>query len=284
MAAVAPSNTVTAEEPKDVDILAEKSTQDAADDASQPPSTRPTSVKEKEASSSTPAANVEDYTPKGPVKVPTPHPLPACVPVPRADLTPDQQKKYADLLALVQGWTEMPKSSQRNAEKVPLDDEDRLWLTRECLLRYLRATSWQSADAAAKRLLSTLTWRREYGLRKFTPEYISVENETGKQVVYGFDNEGRSCLYMNPAKQNTDKSDKQLHHVVYMLERAIDLMPPGQETAALIINFSQRSSRGNPNVKQGMETLNILQGHYPERLGRALISDSKLIVEIILPI
>jgi len=203
------------------------------------------------------------------------HPLPGCKPTPRPDLTPDQQKKYEALLETVKSWTSIPTTSAKNSPVEPLSEEDRLWLTRECLLRYLRATSFHSADAAAKRLLATLTWRREYGLSKFTPEYISIENETGKQSIFGFDNEGRPCLYMNPSRQNTKTSERQLHHLVFMMERAIDLMPPGQETTALLINFKDSSSGKNPSVSQARQSLHILQGHYPERLGKALISERK---------
>jgi len=203
------------------------------------------------------------------------HPIPGCKPTPRPNLTSDQQRKYDSLLETVKSWTSVPTTSAKNSPTEPLSEDDRLWLTRECLLRYLRATSFHSVDAAAKRLLTTLTWRREYGLSKFTLEYISVENETGKQTVFGFDNEGRPCLYMNPSKQNTKMSERQLHHLVFMMERAIDLMPPGQETSALLINFKESGAGKNPSVSQGRQSLHILQGHYPERLGKALISERK---------
>lgn len=81
----------------------------------------------------------------------------------------------------------------------------------------------------------------------------------------------RPCLYLNPAKQNTKKSDKQIQHLVFMLERVIDLMVPGQETLSLLVNFKESGSGSNPSVGQGRQTLNILQTHYPERLGRALV-------------
>jgi hypothetical protein len=147
-------------------------------------------------------------------------------------------------------------------------------LTRECLLRYLRASKWNVTDAI-NRLLTTLTWRREYGLEKFTSEYISVENETGKQTILGFDNDGRPCLYLSPARQNTSHSDRQIHHLVFMLERVIDLMVPDQESLALLINFNETRSGQNATIGQGRQTLNILQNHYPERLGRALVTNSE---------
>jgi CRAL/TRIO domain/CRAL/TRIO, N-terminal domain len=280
MAAVVANDAIQAQEREDVDILAEKAT---VEETSRAPSTRAASLKDEEPAvkpngsvkAEKPVAASFPPSATGPVQVPFPHPLSHCKPTPRPALTPDHQKKYDELLKVVEGWTEVPKTSHKHSEKEPLTDDDRLWLTKECLLRYLRATSWHSVDAAAKRLMHTLTWRREYGLHKFTPEYISPEAETGKQVILGYDNEARPCLYMNPGKQNTAQSDRQLHHLVYMLESLIDLMVPGQETNALIINYKESSSSKNPSVGQGRATLTILQGHYPERLGRALISGSK---------
>jgi hypothetical protein len=209
--------------------------------------------------------------PQGPVTKPFPAPLADVKPQPHADLTEEQTKKYDELLATVKSWTEVPTKAARNSPTEPLNDEDRIFITRECLLRYLRATTW-TPTAAATRLLATLTWQREYGMRSWTPEYISPENETGKQVILGYDNNARPCLYLNPSKQNTAKSERQLHHLVFMLERVIDLMVPGQESTALLINFKDKGA-DKPSVGQGRETLSILQGHYPERLGRALISE-----------
>ncbi len=210
--------------------------------------------------------------PLGPVKEPFPYPLDTCKPVPPADLTADQETKYAALLATVSSWTEIPDTSARNSPTSPITDDERMWLTRECLLRYLRATRWSSIEAP-KRLLSTLVWRREYGLKSFTAEYISPENETGKQFIQGFDNEARPCLYLNPSKQNTPRSERQIQHLVFNLERVIDLMGPGQESLALLINFKDSSAGSNASVGQGRQVLTILQSHYPERLGRAIISD-----------
>lgn len=234
---------------------------------------------ETTAQSHTPNGAANDssqYLTNGKTSVPLARPMPDRKPTPKPALTPDQDKKYNELLATVTAWTAIPSTTQKNAQSDPLTELERLWLTRECLLRYLRATSWASADAAAKRLQATMTWRREYGLTKFTPDYISPENETGKQVLFGYDNEGRPCHYMNPGKQNTELSDRQLHHLVYMLESAIDLMGPGQEMVALLINYKSATSAKSPPMSQSRETLNILQSHYPERLGRALMSDSML--------
>ena len=193
------------------------------------------------------------------------------MPSPQSALTPDQKSKYDDLLSKVSSWEEIPDSAKDKNSTSPIKDAERMWLSRECLLRYLRASKWQIAKAA-DRILDTLTWRRDYGFEtNLTPEKISVESETGKQMILGFDNNARPILYMHPARQNTQKSPRQIQHLVFMLERAIDLMGPGQEKVTLLINFKDSKSGQNANIAQGRETLYILQNHYPERLGRAFV-------------
>ncbi len=202
----------------------------------------------------------------------TPIPKPTTQPPPQTKLTPDQEAKYAQVLSKVSTWDTIPTSTARTAPNAPLTDDERMWLSRECLLRYLRATKWNVPNAL-KRLQSTLSWRREYGADTFTFDYISPENETGKQVILGYDNDARPCLYLNPGKQNTEMSDRQIHHLCFMLDRTIDMMPPGQENACLIISFKGAGSGKIPTVGQARAVLNILQGHNPERLGKALISE-----------
>lgn len=206
----------------------------------------------------------------GLIQKPFAKPLDTAKPEKSAELTPDQQSKYEAVLKTVSSWTKIPTKSEKDAPTAPITDDERMWLTRECLLRYLRATKWNVAQAE-ERLQGTLTWRREYGMKKLTPDYISIENETGKQVNLGYDIHGRPCLYLLPSNQNTERSDRQVEHLVFMLERVIDIMPPNQETLALIVNFNETKSGQNASIGQATQTLHILQNHYPERLGRALV-------------
>ncbi|KAI9371829.1 CRAL-TRIO domain-containing protein [Aspergillus egyptiacus] len=213
----------------------------------------------------------------GLVQKPFPRPIESAKPSPTAQLTADQQAKYDTVLKAVSEWTTVPSTSAKNAPTAPITDDERMFLTRECLLRYLRATKWNAPEAVA-RLQRTLTWRREYGFEKLTPDYISIENETGKQVLLGYDNNGRPCLYLLPSNQNTEKSDRQVQHLVFMLERCIDLMPAGQETLALIIDYSETKSGQNATIGQARDTVHFLQNHYPERLGRAYVINMPFII------
>lgn len=209
----------------------------------------------------------------GPLKTPIPRPSTTTKPPSKPVLTAEQEAKYDQVLADVLTWTTVPATSAKNAPLEPLQEHEKMFLTRECLLRYLRATKW-SVPNALKRLQSTLSWRREYGADTFTHDYISPENETGKQVVLGYDNDQRPCLYLLPGNQNTKMSDRQIHHLCYMLDRTIDMMPPGVETSALIINFAGSKAGTVPTVGQARAVLNILQNHNPERLGKALILET----------
>ncbi|KAK4142479.1 CRAL-TRIO domain-containing protein [Dichotomopilus funicola] len=215
----------------------------------------------------------------GPLKFPLLAPTPESKPKPRPVLTEQQQQKYDSLLTQAKSWTEIPIAQDGKPTTTPVTEVDKLWLTRDCLLRYLRATKWDE-PSASKRLLETLAWRHTYGVNALTPEQISPENETGKQIILGFDKEARVCHYLSPGRQNTEASPRQVQHLVFMLERVIDLMPAGQETLALLINFQSSKSRSNtaPNLSMAREVLNILQHHYPERLGKALIINMPWIV------
>ena len=214
----------------------------------------------------------------GSISTPFLYPAANSHPAPPKTLTPDQEAKYASVLSTVQSWAAPSTSSASSTTRLePLTESERLWLTRECLLRYLRASKWNEAHAIT-RLQATLNWRREFKVESHTADYISEENETGKQVIFGYDNAGRPCLYLNPNKQNTKGRERQMQHLVFMLERCIDVTPPGQETLAILVDFKESRKGENPTVAQGRQTLSILQNHYPERLGNACVKNVPWIV------
>ncbi|WVQ95873.1 hypothetical protein IAU59_002972 [Kwoniella sp. CBS 9459] len=136
--------------------------------------------------------------------------------------------------------------------------------------RYMRAAKWKMDDAK-KRIQGTLEWRREYKPELIQPGDVGVEAETGKIILSGFDVDARPILYMRPGRENTERSPRQIRHLIYHLERAIDLMPPGQEQVAIIVDYKSATSQSNPSIGVARQVLNILQNHYVERLGRGLV-------------
>ncbi|KAG5645927.1 hypothetical protein DXG03_004716 [Asterophora parasitica] len=186
---------------------------------------------------------------------------------PRANLSDVERALYEEVL---KHFSDSEYQIPGIEEKGRLTEAEKFWLSYECLLRYLRAVKWKSAAAAITRLESTLKWRREYGIEDIvSASHVEPEAVTGKQVLFGYDTRGRPALYLFPSRQNTDEPTRQIQMTVWMLERTIDLMGPGIETLALLINYGDKA--GNPSLGVARTVLNILQDHYPERLGAALI-------------
>lgn len=223
------------------------------------------------------------------VYTPFDHPSAALKVPAEAKLTDTQLDKYQQVYAhfalaeLKVALLEETHKHKDPSHRLPLTDAEKAWLTRECFLRYLRATKWVVADAI-DRIELTLAWRREFGVAgKFEADNVVngklclEENETGKEVILGFENDLRPCLYLKPGRQNTKTSQRQVQHLVYMLERVIDFMPLGQDQLALLIDFKAHpvGTQGGkiPPVSIGRQVLHILQTHYPERLGKALLTN-----------
>ncbi|ODV87287.1 hypothetical protein CANARDRAFT_174360 [[Candida] arabinofermentans NRRL YB-2248] len=169
----------------------------------------------------------------------------------------------------------------------PLNKTEKAWLSKECILRYLRACNWDTTETI-KRLTNSIAWRREFGIAggeydKVTADLVQIENETGKHQLFGFDNDGRPCLILLNGRQNTKTSFRQIQFMIYMLETAIDFMPQGQDKLALCVDFKKYPEACTlepkvPSVSVGKQVLHILQYHYPERLGRALFINIPFIV------
>jgi hypothetical protein len=110
-----------------------------------------------------------------PRKLPFRDPDPSATKPQRVELTADEQTKYNAVLEHMKAITELPVSSaKKNKETAPLSEVEQCFLTKECILRYLRATKWNVAEAK-RRLEGTIIWRREYGTDTLTAEHIEPE-------------------------------------------------------------------------------------------------------------
>ncbi|SOV02833.1 related to PDR16 - involved in lipid biosynthesis and multidrug resistance [Ustilago sp. UG-2017a] len=188
---------------------------------------------------------------------------------PPAPLSHAQQAKYDEMLEYFKSLDEYPITLKVNSPKKPLTEWEKLRnLSRESMLRYLRATRWDVASAK-KRLTQTIAWRREYGVDSLKAQDLEPEAMTGKETILGYDNRGRPLHYMHPSRNTTQETPRQMQFAVWILERAIDLMPPGVEMLALLINFAGKK-RNPTSISNAKLMLYILQNHYVERLGIAL--------------
>ncbi|KAG8213105.1 CRAL TRIO domain-containing protein [Butyriboletus roseoflavus] len=202
-----------------------------------------------------------------PVQTPLPVPSHPNVAPPR-ELTEEEQAEYESVLAHFANPDYVVPSVE--TEKGALMEVERMWLSYECILRYIRATKHDVSESI-KRLEGTLKWRRDFGLYTFiTPEHVEPEAVTGKEFVFGYDTRGRPALYMCPSRQNTEESPRQVQFVFWIFERVIELMGPGVETVALMIDYADKAKQ--PSFSTARQVLHVLQTHYPERLGAAIIT------------
>ncbi len=72
---------------------------------------------------------------------------------------------------------------------------------------------------------------------------------------------------------NPFSAEQRMRHLIFMLEHAIQKMAPGVEKLCWIIDFSEfGDSHKSPESKQvSKNSTEILQNHYPERLGVAYV-------------
>lgn len=196
---------------------------------------------------------------EGAQTVPIDRPAAEASPVGPATLTEQQQQQYEKLLEAL-----------RSEHGATLTENEQIYLSKEQILRFCRATKWDY-NKTKTRILATLKWRKDYGVEQLTAEHVEPEARTGKQVILGFDRAQRPCLYLFPGRQNTEVSPRQVQYLVWCLERVIDIMPPEVENLALLVNYKGSTGDKNPGIGQGREVLNILQTHYVETLGRALV-------------
>lgn len=53
---------------------------------------------------------------------------------------------------------------------------------------------------------------------------------------------------MRPGRQNTAPSERQILHLIFCLERAIDYMPPNQDSMMILVDYRSASLKTNPSV------------------------------------
>ncbi|KAJ3273167.1 hypothetical protein HK104_004310 [Borealophlyctis nickersoniae] len=179
---------------------------------------------------------------------------------PLHNLDASQKEKFATFRAQVPSL--LTSDDLRSLEEKWCDDG--------CLLRYLRATKW-NVEQSVERLKATLEWRREFRPDLIKPEEVEPECTSGKILFNGFDKEGRPILYLAPGKENTKTYDRQIRFVVFNLEKCIQLMPPGVESINLVVDYEGVSMFNSTPVNVSIKVLNILSGHYPERLGMGMM-------------
>lgn len=121
----------------------------------------------------------------------------------------------------------------------------------------------------------SIKWRAETQPEKITYEEVKPVLDLKTLYLNGRDRQGRPIVYVKPGAQNPFPPDKRLRALLFILETAISpaVMPPGVEQLVWVLDFSEYSFRGStPESKQvSKQSMELLQNHYPERLGLSLV-------------
>lgn len=180
-----------------------------------------------------------------------------------------------------------------NPQKNPTQQHPvlRPFLIPHTFVRYLRARQWDLAKAEAM-LRATLKWRLDFRPHDLTWRDVEREACTGKLFVSPHpDIDGRPVVVMRPRHENSRDRDGQLRLLVYVLEvgsRRADAAVSAAAAAAasspspsssshlpdgkicILIDFERYGLSNAPPIRTALATLEILQSHYPERLGKSI--------------
>ncbi|CAF1979619.1 unnamed protein product [Brassica napus] len=160
----------------------------------------------------------------------------------------------------------------------PLTEKSSEYCSDDAITRYLAARNGH-VKKAAKMLKETLKWRIQYKPEEIRWEEIAREAETGKIYRSNYtDKYGRPVLVMRPSCQNTKSPKGQIRFLVYCMENAIMNLPDNQEQMVWLIDF-HGFNMSHLSIKVSRETAHVLQEHYPERLGLAILYNPPKIFE-----
>ncbi|KAL1216259.1 Patellin-4 [Cardamine amara subsp. amara] len=160
----------------------------------------------------------------------------------------------------------------------PLTEKSSEYCSDAAITRYLVARNGH-VKKATKMLKETLKWRTQYKPEEIRWEEIAREAETGKIYRADYtDKYGRTVLVMRPSCQNTKSYKGQIRFLVYCMENAILNLPDNQEKMVWLIDF-HGFNMSHISVKVSRETAHVLQEHYPERLGLAIVYNPPKIFE-----
>jgi len=152
----------------------------------------------------------------------------------------------------------------------PLPEKLSIYCSDASIARYLRARNW-NVKKATKMIKETLRWRSEYKPEEIRWDDIASEAETGKIYRTNYaDKHWRTVLVLRPGCQNSKSVKGQIRYLVYCMENAVMNLPQNQEEMVWLIDF-KGCSLANFSLKATRETAHVLQEHYPERLGVAIL-------------
>eukprot|EP01060_Flectonema_neradi_P002352 TRINITY_DN11439_c1_g3_i1.p1 TRINITY_DN11439_c1_g3~~TRINITY_DN11439_c1_g3_i1.p1 ORF type:complete len:329 (+),score=60.01 TRINITY_DN11439_c1_g3_i1:187-1173(+) len=184
-----------------------------------------------------------------------------------ATLTPDQLSAFKELRKTVDDrWAPTLVPAQV------------AWLNDRCLLRYLRARKY-NVEKAKEMLKNTMNWRTTHAPAAITHKDVMEISKHFSNYLHMTTKDGNPVCYMRFQRDPPGFTDKdKLQHVKFVLEEAARVMKynderfPGIEKLCYIIDL-QGFSLNAPGASREVAAkwTDMLQNHYPERLGKAYL-------------
>ena len=162
-----------------------------------------------------------------------------------------------------------------------LYDKHREFCSDENLNRFLIAKARGSPEvpnmfASYQLLVAAIEWREKKDidgieLRNDWREEMSLEGETGKIYIPGFDRYHRPLVVFDNTVQNTNNMEGQMKFLAWNLNLACRMMDPQEvDKYTIFMNLEKFSIFSCPSMACSKETINMLCNMFPERLGHCI--------------
>ena len=189
------------------------------------------------------------------------------------------------------------KNTEMNKNWTPLDtlkDEDAIelnvWeLAKKADIEMNKRTVWRYHESSLwgpqckkrphyEAILETLRWRYMTGFPVKNMDVLRKELATSKMFQMGHSLDGRPLLFLFLARENTwNPKDNQLT-LLYTMERCIKEMPPDKNELICLIDAKDLGMMNAPAMQFIVETIDILNKHYPRRMGQLFVINVSSIV------
>ncbi|KAL7566137.1 hypothetical protein ACA910_003905 [Epithemia clementina (nom. ined.)] len=167
-------------------------------------------------------------------------------------------------------------------------------------VRHFRAEKGVLPKAIAS-LKGALKWRQDFELQKIMDcfqnadgdksfrEIIAFENSPGKIYVRGYDKDGRSFVYMKPAKENSNNELNNMRHLCFNLKKSFACTAkksaelgsnPPLEKINILIDYKDFSLTKAPPLSTARFTLDILQKYLCERVHRYYLINPPIVFRV----
>lgn len=168
---------------------------------------------------------------------------------------------------------EIFEEMKKRVHALPIYQNHVSWAHDRQLVRFLVARNY-NLDASMKLITEALEWREKRKPHEILANHdewndkLSKECETGKIYCPGMDRWGRSVIVFNNEAQNTKSAEDHMNFLAWSLEFASSLLD--EEVAdkyVIFCHLTQFSLFSSPSFSETLETIQMLTGCFPERLG-----------------